>query len=48
MLFGNFRYGSHELKKEYLEPAIRGDMVACVGVSEVEAGSDVASMCVVQ
>ncbi|OQV12943.1 putative acyl-CoA dehydrogenase 6 [Hypsibius exemplaris] len=37
------KYGSHELKKQYLEPAIRGEMVACVGVSEVEAGSDVAN-----
>ncbi|GAU98732.1 hypothetical protein RvY_09841 [Ramazzottius varieornatus] len=36
-------YGTHELKKAFLEPAIKGDMVACVGVSEVEAGSDVAS-----
>ncbi|XP_055328639.1 probable acyl-CoA dehydrogenase 6 [Paramacrobiotus metropolitanus] len=38
------KYGTHELKKSFLEPAIRGDMVACVGVSEVEAGSDVANI----
>ena len=37
------RFGSDELKKQYLEPAISGDMVACIGVSESGAGSDVAS-----
>ena len=25
------RFGSDELRKEYLEPAIRGDMVCCIG-----------------
>ncbi len=37
------RYGSDELRRNYLAPAIAGDMVGCVGVSEVSAGSDVAA-----
>lgn len=37
------RFGSAELRKEYLEPSIAGDLVGCIGVSEVGAGSDVAS-----
>jgi len=38
------RFGSDELRKEFLAPAIAGDMVACIGVSEPGAGSDVASI----
>jgi citronellyl-CoA dehydrogenase len=38
------RYGSHELKKRFLEPAIKGDMVCSVAVTEPGAGSDVASI----
>ena len=38
------RYGSDELRREFLAPSIAGDMVACLGVSEVGAGSDVASI----
>jgi citronellyl-CoA dehydrogenase len=38
------RFGSDELKKEYLAPAIAGDMVGCIGVSEVGGGSDVAAL----
>ncbi len=38
------RFGSEELKDEYLAPAIAGEMVACVAVSEPGAGSDVASI----
>ena len=38
------RYGSDELRKEFLAPSIAGDYVACLGVSEVGAGSDVASI----
>ena len=38
------RYGSDELRKEFLAPSIAGDYVACLGVSEVGAGSDVASL----
>ncbi|WP_290903031.1 acyl-CoA dehydrogenase family protein [Aquabacterium sp.] len=37
-------FGSDELKKEYLAPAIAGDMVGCIGVSEVGGGSDVAAL----
>jgi citronellyl-CoA dehydrogenase len=38
------RFGSDELRREFLAPAIRGDHVACVGVSEPGAGSDVAAI----
>ncbi|CAB1320526.1 unnamed protein product, partial [Coregonus sp. 'balchen'] len=38
------RFGSEELKKEFLLPSIMGDKVACLGVSEVGAGSDVATI----
>ena len=38
------RYGSDELRREFLAPSIAGDYVACLGVSEVGAGSDVASI----
>ncbi|MFT4103656.1 MAG: acyl-CoA dehydrogenase family protein [Burkholderiaceae bacterium] len=38
------RFGSDELRKEFLAPSIAGDYVACLGVSEVGAGSDVASI----
>jgi citronellyl-CoA dehydrogenase len=38
------RFGSDELRREFLAPAIAGDMVACIGVSEPGAGSDVASI----
>ncbi|XP_062508683.1 probable acyl-CoA dehydrogenase 6 [Corticium candelabrum] len=37
------RFGSDELKKQFLVPSIAGDYVACLGVSEAGAGSDVAS-----
>ena len=38
------RFGSDALKKEFLAPAIAGDMVGCIGVSEVGGGSDVAAL----
>jgi citronellyl-CoA dehydrogenase len=38
------RHGSHELKKRWLEPALRGELVCSVAVSEPEAGSDVAGI----
>src|ERR1700729_1741126 len=38
------RFGSDELRGEFLAPAISGDVVACVGVSEPGAGSDVAEI----
>jgi citronellyl-CoA dehydrogenase len=37
------RFGSDKLKAEFLAPSIQGDVVACLGVSEPGAGSDVAS-----
>ena len=38
------RFGSAEVKRTFLAPSIAGDYVACLGVSEVGAGSDVASI----
>jgi len=38
------RFGSDELRAQFLAPAIAGDMVGCIGVSEPGAGSDVASI----
>ncbi|CAI5690417.1 unnamed protein product [Oreochromis niloticus] len=38
------RFGSDELKREFLLPSISGNKVACLGVSEVGAGSDVSSI----
>ncbi len=38
------RFGSDAVRKEFLAPSIAGDYVACLGVSEVGAGSDVASI----
>ncbi len=36
--------GSDELKREFLQPAIEGDMIAALGVSEPGGGSDVAAI----
>ena len=38
------RFGSEELKREFLAPAIAGEMVGCIGVSEPGAGSDVSAI----
>jgi citronellyl-CoA dehydrogenase len=38
------RFGSDELKKEFLAPTIAGEVVACLGVSEPGGGSDVAAV----
>ncbi len=38
------RFGSPELCQEFLAPAIAGDMVGCIGVSEPSAGSDVSGI----
>ena len=38
------RFGSDELKREYLAPAIAGDMVGSIAVSETTGGSDVAAL----
>jgi len=37
-------FGSHELKKRFLEPAVKGDAVGAIAVSEPDAGSDVAAI----
>ena len=37
-------HGSHELKMEFLAPSIRGEYVGCIGVTEPDAGSDVAAI----
>jgi citronellyl-CoA dehydrogenase len=37
-------FGSDELKQQFLAPSIRGEMVGCIGVTEPDAGSDVASI----
>lgn len=38
------RFGSDELKLKYLAPALRGELVTSVAVSEPDAGSDVAGI----
>ncbi|AJY40242.1 acyl-CoA dehydrogenase family protein [Burkholderia humptydooensis] len=38
------RFGSDALRDEFLAPAIAGEQVSCIGVSEPGAGSDVASI----
>jgi len=38
------RFGSEELCEEFLVPAIKGESLACLGVSEPGAGSDVAAI----
>ncbi len=38
------RFGSEELKDEYLKPAVAGEQVAAVAISEPGAGSDVAGI----
>nr|MDE0500362.1 acyl-CoA dehydrogenase family protein [bacterium] len=38
------RHGSEELKRRYLAPALRGEMVTSIAVTEPDAGSDVAAI----
>jgi citronellyl-CoA dehydrogenase len=38
------KYGSDELRRNWLAPTIAGDLVACLGVSEEGSGSDVANV----
>ncbi|MEZ5663792.1 MAG: acyl-CoA dehydrogenase family protein [Burkholderiaceae bacterium] len=38
------RFGSDELRARFLAPAISGDAVGCIGVSEPGAGSDVSAI----
>src|SRR4051794_24154398 len=37
-----FLFGTEDQKQEYLVPAIRGEKIACIGITEPDAGSDVA------
>ena len=37
-------FGSEELKQRYLAPAMRGEMVCAIAVTEPDAGSDVAAI----
>lgn len=38
------RFGSDEVKRNFLAPSIAGEMVSCLGVSEPGGGSDVAAI----
>ncbi len=38
------RFGSDELRREYLAPSIAGELVGCIGVSEAGGGSDVSAI----
>ncbi|HMM85948.1 acyl-CoA dehydrogenase family protein [Azohydromonas sp.] len=38
------RFGSDDLRREFLAPSIAGDLVSCLGVSEPGGGSDVAAI----
>jgi len=38
------RFGSDQLKDRFLKPAVAGEQVGCIGVSEAVAGSDVAGI----
>ena len=38
------RFGSDQLRKDFLAHAIAGDMVTCVGVTEPGGGSDVTAI----
>jgi alkylation response protein AidB-like acyl-CoA dehydrogenase len=37
------KYGTEEQKQRYLVPAIKGEKIACLGITEPNAGSDVAN-----
>jgi alkylation response protein AidB-like acyl-CoA dehydrogenase len=38
------KFGTEDQKERYLIPAIRGEKIACLGITEPNAGSDVASI----
>ncbi|HQR24129.1 MAG TPA: acyl-CoA dehydrogenase family protein [Steroidobacteraceae bacterium] len=38
------RFGTDQLRREYLAPSIAGDVVGCLGISEPSGGSDVAAV----
>jgi len=37
-------FGTEEQKRAYLEPSIRGEKISCLGITEPDAGSDVAGI----
>ncbi|GAX90333.1 acyl-CoA dehydrogenase family protein [Effusibacillus lacus] len=39
-----WRFGDEEQKQRYLIPALRGEMIAALGITEPDSGSDVASI----
>ena len=39
-----YRYGSEELKREFLMPALRGEKIGAFGLTEPDVGSDAASI----
>jgi len=39
-----FVFGTEEQKRDYLVPAIRGEKISCLGITEPDAGSDVAGI----
>jgi acyl-CoA dehydrogenase len=39
-----WRFGTDEQKRRYLSPGIRGEKIAALGITEADAGSDVASL----
>jgi alkylation response protein AidB-like acyl-CoA dehydrogenase len=39
-----YLFGTEEQKQEYLVPAIKGEKIACLGITEPDAGSDVAGI----
>ena len=39
-----FLFGTEEQKQQYLVPAIRGEKISCLGITEPDAGSDVSGI----
>ncbi|MGH2905981.1 MAG: acyl-CoA dehydrogenase family protein [Solirubrobacterales bacterium] len=39
-----YKFGSEEIKQKYLVPAIKGENILCLGITEPDAGSDVAAI----
>jgi alkylation response protein AidB-like acyl-CoA dehydrogenase len=39
-----FLFGTEEQKQDYLVPSIKGEKISCLGISEPDAGSDVAGV----
>src|SRR4051794_39321603 len=38
------QFGSEQQKQDYLVPAIRGEKISCLGITEPDAGSDVSGI----